>query len=60
MIKHEFCLNSRRWITFLFAPLKSCPLYQEQLLKCESCGYYELKITNKYFLRKMKLIKEIK
>ncbi len=58
--KYEFCHNHKQWILFLVRPHKTCPLYQEQLMCYEKCGYYELRIPTKYFLRKLNSIKQFK
>ncbi len=58
MLKEGFCLNSRRWLRFIWIVPRTCPLKEEQMAKCESCGYYKEKPLSKYALNKLKKIKE--
>jgi hypothetical protein len=57
--KYEFCLNSRRWICMLMIVPHTCAHENEQLLQCQSCGYYSLRKPTTYLLERLKIIRSI-
>lgn len=61
MKKREFCMNSRRWISFMILskPPKSCPYETDNFSGCDNCSYKVLRIPTKYFIRKKKLLEEL-
>jgi len=56
---YEFCLNSKRWICLMLRSPRNCPYENEQLLQCQSCGYYELRKPSQYLLKILKIIRSI-
>ena len=56
----EFCLNSNRWIAFMFLPPDSCPHKEEKLWHCERCTYYEKREVTYYFKKKYQFFRNIK
>lgn len=50
----EFCTNSMRFITFMFKPPSRCPYKEEQLLKCQNCGYYQMKKPSYFYHLKVR------
>jgi hypothetical protein len=60
IVKEEFCLNSKRYITTMALkgqPPKSCPRQEDNFSTCEYCGYYELRAVSKYKVRKDNILK---
>ena len=51
-MKEGFCLNSRRWLSFTFLDLKTCP----NEMGCDNCGYYTEREPTKWFKRKKKIL----
>ena len=60
MRTYGFCLNSRRWLTFLMRTPKNCSYPNEGLLLCDKCGYYEERKPTAYFNNLLKIIKSIR
>lgn len=48
-----FCLNSRRWIDFVFIDLNLCP----HEMRCENCDYYQMRKVTKWYIYKKKVLK---
>ena len=56
----EFCLNSRRWLDFIFTWCpKTCPHESEGCIYAQ-CGYYEIRKPTKWYLQKKKILKAYK
>lgn len=55
--KEPFCLNSKRWLALLFFIPKLCPRPTDNLMHCEDCGYYELRIPTTYLKERIKIFK---
>jgi len=58
--KEGFCLNSRRWLRFIWIVPRTCPLKKEQMTNCENCGYYKEKTITKYALNKLEKIRQLR
>jgi len=58
-MKEGFCWNSRMWIVTMIARgvPKTCPYYEEQLMMCDRCGYYEEREVTEYRKRLEKILK---
>lgn len=56
---YPFCLNSKRWITVLFAMSlpQSCPYETEKDCQDDKCAYFEKREGSPYILRKIKIMK---
>ena len=56
-----FCLNSRRYVDFMWLLPKSCPSKGWQgntFCEGENCSYYEERAPSMHYKRKMKLMRE--
>ncbi len=58
-MKRPFCLNSRRWLDFVFTNTpKGCPVVSHgEACKYQACGYYEEREETAAYKRKMAVLK---
>ena len=56
----DFCLNSRRWIDFMWIELpNSCPYREKKFCQYDKCGYWKDKQMTKYAVKKIEIIKSL-